>query len=296
MIVKQIPLSYKEVYGIPGDIHFDRQDDAALDLLFDVFDDRGITGAILIGDTFDSGGISRHGRPARNFRFGKGTIKAEERAARPHIARLRKIVGANRLMRLLGAVKEANTITAQYTHQAGGLHVLTGNHCAWWEGVQDEYPGLMDTPWYALYGDLFDGWHVHGEETALKLGKLLVCHGHRLRGSLGKYSAASVLGNYPGQNTLYGHTHRVDSCVTPTYKDGRPVDHGAWTIGHMSDVQKELKSRFLGPCSERHKQGGALVTITTVEGQSRFAVELISIDRAPSGKPYCIVGGKQYGP
>jgi hypothetical protein len=259
-------------YLIPGDIHFDQHDPDALDLMLNVAAAHRVNGAILVGDTFESAGISRHGRPGRKFRFGRGTIAAEEKAATPYVRGMRDIVRA-------------------YRDRLGGLHVLTGNHEDWWAGVQDEYIGLTDTPWFELYGPLFDGWHVHDEHTSLRLGPLLVCHGHRLRGSLAKYSAASVLANYPGQNTLYGHTHRIDTCITPSYKYGDPVLHGAWTIGHMRDVKREHSDRFSGPHAERHRQGFAIVDFHEVEGDMRFGVNTVNIDRSPSGNPYCIVSG-----
>lgn len=274
MIVREITPLSGDVLLTPGDIHFDKQDDLALQLVCRVAQAFRVNTCALIGDTFDSVGISRHGRPARSFRFGKGTIKSEARAARPFIEEIDAIVSSNRDPR-----------------RPGGLYVLTGNHEHWWRAVQDDYPGLLDHPWFELYGDLFDGWHVLKEYTALRFGPLLVCHGHRLRGSLAQYSAASVLRNYPGQNTLYGHTHRVDQCVLPTYKYGSPVEHGAWTIGHLRDITLELKEPFLGPHAERHSQGFALTHFHDVGGDMRFNVTLVKIMRRPDGKPYCIVGG-----
>lgn len=264
---------------VPGDIHFDQQDDAALDLMLSVACASGVNSVCLVGDTFESTGISRHGRPARRFRGNAGTIRAEAKAAGPWLSALRRMAG-------------------HFRGGPGGLHVLTGNHEAWWEGVQDDYPGLMDTEWPEVYDahypGIFEGWHVHDEATSLKFGPLLVTHGHRLRGSLARASAATVLGNYPGQNTLYGHTHRVDISVTPTRKYGVPVRHGAWSVGHMKRQDIEMESRFVGPLSERHLQGFGLVAFYEVEGDLRFGVDVVTVDRSDSGRPYAIVGGKYY--
>lgn len=273
MLVHPINTEPGDVLLIPGDAHFDKHDPQCWDLMLQVARAFRVNGACLVGDTFDSIGISRHGRPARSFRFGRGTIKAEAAAARPYFERLEVIVLQNR------------------GERPGGLYCLTGNHEHWWRAVQDEYPGLLDHPWFELYGDLFDGWHVFKEYTALKFGPLLVAHGHRLRGALGKYSAASVLSNYPGQNTLYGHTHRVDACITPTFKYGIAVDHGAWTIGHTRDITLELKEPALGTHAERHKQGFALVHFFSVGGETRFKVDQVTVDRDVNGLPYCVVGG-----
>lgn len=275
MTIRELHPKSGETLLVPGDIHFDQQDDDALELMLYVSLDRGVTSVCLVGDTFESMGISRHLRLRRKYRVRRATIQSERRAASPWLDALQRMVLTNR-----GA--------------AGGLHVLTGNHEHWWTEVQDEYPGLTDTPWHELYGDLFDGWHVHAEHTALKFGPLLVCHGHRLRGSLSKSSASTVLGNYPGQNTLYGHTHRVDSCVTPSYKYGQPVRHGAWTIGTLKRSDLELKDDTIGPFAERHLQGFALVNFFEVGGEMRFGVDQVTVDRTPKGRPYAIVGGTLY--
>lgn len=281
MIVRELTPNKREVLLVPGDIHFDQQDDEALDLMLTVACDVGVSSVCLVGDTFESTGISRHGRPARRFRAGRGTIASEARAAEPWLRGLRQVAKTFR-----GA--------------DGGCHVLTGNHEAWWAGVQDDYPGFLDTEWPEVYDTaapgLFEGWHIYDESTALKFGPLMVAHGHRLRGSLSRASAAAVLGNYPGQNTLYGHTHRVDSSITPSSKYGARVRHGAWTIGHLKRMDVEARDRFLGPHSERHLQGFALVRFYEVEGEVRFGVELVTVDRTPSGRAYCIASGAYYGP
>lgn len=275
MLIRELNPKSGDVLLVPGDIHFDLQDNDAMELMLLIAIDRRVNSVCLVGDTFESSGISRHVRLRRKHRINRATIRSEQRAAEPWLDALQRLVLTNR-----GA--------------PGGLHVLTGNHEHWWSELQDEYPGLTDTPWHELYGDLFDGWHVHAEHTALKYGPLLVCHGHRLRGSLSKSSASAVLGNYPGQNTLYGHTHRVDSCITPSVKYGKPVRHGAWTIGTMKRWTEEMKSTDIGPFAERHLQGFALVNFFSAGGELRFGVDQVTLDRTPKGKPYAIVGGTYY--
>lgn len=274
MLVREIDTWPGDVIGVPGDIHADKQDNEALRILFDVFRAFRVNTGVLVGDTMDSIGISRYPRLARDYRWGKGTIESEGNAIRPWLERFDALVSSNR-----------------DGHRIGGLHALTGNHERWTRFLADDYPGFLDTPWHEYYGDVFDGWHVWDEATALKFGPLLICHGHRLRGSLSVYSAASVLRNYPGQNTLYGHTHRVDSAVTPTYKYGVPVDHGAWTIGHMRDIRYELADPNLGPNAERHKQGGAVIHFFSVDGELRFKVDQVTIERKRDGKPFAVVAG-----
>ena len=278
MRVRNVEVRAGETWLVPGDLHFDQQDQAAVEVMLKAAAGAGIAGCVLVGDTMNSAGVSRHGRPTRNFRLGRGTIKSEHRAAAPTLSALRDMVTAR------GGV--------------GKLHVLEGNHERWWQGVQDEYPGLLDTPWFELYGDLFDGWHAHDELTSLKLGPLLICHGHRLRGALARQSAQTVLTRYPGQNTLYGHTHRLESATTPTWKYGVPTVHGAWTVGHLRDRTKEIECQVTGPDSERHEQGFALVTFFDRGVPSTpalgFDVQLVRIHRDTEDAPMVSVNGKEY--
>lgn len=231
----------------------------------------GVNQVCLVGDTFESAGISRHKsmRSARHFMQGKGTYKAEKAAAEEWLPDL-----AN-----LGS---------------RGANALTGNHEAWFGELQDEYPGFLGMEWHELYGDLFDGWHLHDEATALKYGPLLVCHGHRLRGSLAKNSASSVLANYPGQNTAYGHTHRIDEATTPTFKYGIPVAHGAWTFGHMKDRWAEMSDPKIGPFAERHQQGFGIISFfDRGEDELGFEVTKCRIHRDEKDRPFAVWAGEQ---
>lgn len=293
MKVKRITPQYGDRVLIPGDMHFDQQDTPACELMCDVAEQTGVNAVVLVGDTFNSIGISRHAtlRAARHYRWGKATIKAEKAAAEPVLNRLRSIV---QFARGQGVFRDGPGTSAPGSTRPGGLYVLEGNHERWWTSVQDDYPGLMDTEWHELYGTLFDGWAFYGETEALKMGPLLVCHGHRLRGSLSKNSALSVLSNYPGQNTLYGHTHRVECATNPTWKDGEPVPHGAWTVGHMKTIDSEHDDPHIGPYSERHQQGFALVDFFDRGGDVGFNVTQVRIHRTVDGKPMCVVDGKVY--
>lgn len=255
---------------IPGDMHHDKQDQKAIELMIKVARAAGVNRVCIVGDTFESAGITHRKKPARRFRFGKGTIKAERIAAEPNIQALKEL-----------ATKSAD--------------VLTGNHEAWWQCVQDDYPGLMDTPWFEVYGDLFDGWNVRKEYTALKYGPLLVCHGHRLRGSLAKYAAASILMNYPGQNTVCGHNHRLDVATTPTFKYGKQVWHGAWCVGVLKDRDEEIKEDVIGPFSEKHQQGFGIATFfARGDGKLGFDMQLFRIHRDTKDNPLVVYNGKVY--
>lgn len=273
MIVQEVRVRPGDNLLIPGDLHHDKQDQPAIELMIRVAKAARVNRVCLVGDTFESAGISRHPslKARKNFRFGKGTIKAEQRAARPNITALRALATAS-------------------------ADVLTGNHEAWWAMVQDEVPGLADHEWYELYGDLFSNWTVREESTALKYGPLLVCHGHRLRGSLAKYAAATILANYPGQNTVCGHNHRLDACTAPTFKYGQQVWHGAWTVGHLKDRHLEIKETNIGPYSEKHQQGFGIASFYSrgkgsSEDKLGFDLQLYRIHRDVNDNPMVVYAG-----
>lgn len=72
------------------------------------------------------------------------------------------------------------------------------------------------------------------------------------------------------------------------------MDHGAWTIGHLRDIEDSIRDSFLGPLSERHRQGFALVYYHMVAKELRFKVELVSIDRDRRNRPFCVVQGQLF--
>jgi hypothetical protein len=270
MKVKSLPVKSGDRYLIPGDIHFGIEDPAALSLLTKAGIDAGCNGMILIGDTFDSYGISRHPKSAKVLKNRKRTTVAEEK-------------------------ESAEPWFRSWANNFDNLHMLSGNHEAWFSYIQDQFPGLADTEWWDLYGSLFDGWHLHSHGTALRLGPLLICHGDELRGSLAKNSASSVLNSYPGQNTLYGHTHRVDSSTRPTWKYGTRIDHGAWTIGCMMDLETSQDNRETRVNAQIHQQGGAIVSFdTSFAGDLTFGVEIIQVLRDSGNNPGFVFRGNSY--
>jgi len=275
MKVVEVKVDPGDALLIPGDIHCDKQDTAVVNLMFKVAQAAGVNHGCFVGDTFESAGISRHPTLRRKVKLGKGTIKAERKAAAP----------------IFKAMRELCT---------GSKNVLTGNHEDWFESVQGDYPGFEDMEWWELYGDIFDGFTVREEHTALKYGPLLVCHGHRLRGSLSKYAAAAVLGNYPGQNTVFGHNHRLDSATTPSFKYGNQVWNGAWSVGHLKRRDIEITEKFIGPHSEKHQQGFGIATFfdrgKDPYGRRRlgFDMALYRIHRDTKDNPMVIYNGKTF--
>lgn len=208
--VVTIPVSPGHRILIPGDIHFGCNDVRSLEVMTTLALKVGVNGTFLQGDTYDYHGLSKYPKSAEKAGIESRVID-EVTASRQWLAAWKTL---------------------------GPLWMGPGNHEERWYGLVDANPALHGTHWFSpleWYG-LDDGVHFFGREYLAKMGPLLVCHGHQLRGAMLKHSAASVLGEYPGQNTLYGHTHRIDSCTRPTWKNGEPVSHGAWNVGHLQDV------------------------------------------------------------
>lgn len=253
---------------VPGDIHCPNQDDKALACMTLAVEgtmellgfNRTDTELALTGDTFNSAGFSPHPVVRRNVeRGGRGTVADEIAAFTPW----------------------ANTWSSLF----GTMRILAGNHEAW----QDSELALSGGKWWDVYGDLLQGFYKYPEATKLLYGKVTVCHGHDLRASLAKNSAIEVLKEYPGQNTVYGHTHRLQACTTPTTKNGIPRAHGAYTVGMMADRELEREDRNFRKFSDRHQQGFGLVYFT----RRGFKVELCEIFQQ-KGRYWTVAAGREY--
>jgi hypothetical protein len=73
-----------------------------------------------------------------------------------------------------------------------------------------------------------------------------------------------------------------------------PVDHGAWTVGHLKAIEAEQADvSGFSQIAERHKQGFALVDFFLAPGGSeiRFKLDQFTIDRTPTGRPYVVARG-----
>jgi hypothetical protein len=268
MNVKTLPVRAGTRLFIPGDIHFPVHWEALLRLYHKSLPAimKGRAGqVVLIGDTFDSFGLSTHQKAAKARRT-RGRIKDEVAAGAPHV----------------------KAFTRWPTT------VLTGNHEDWWDDVVDENPALEGFEWWDMYRGALEGAKVMPYGTALMAGPLFICHGDELLGSLSKQSARTVLSNYPGQNSLYGHTHRIDQCTRPTAKNGGQVTHGAWSIGHSRDPDRIQEDKVLRPFADAWEAGGAVVDFYADAGELYFTVQLIRVFRDAKGRPMFQVDGEVY--
>lgn len=234
------------------DIHFPDQDDLVCAVAMQIKRAIRPQHVVQVGDAFDSAGISRHPKEMKQFLAGGRTLRDEFEVAAPLLRDFAEGTNARMLM---------------------------GNHENWWRLLQNEHPGLVGTDFWDLApAGTFDGWHLYEEGTALLYDSLLVVHGHDLNGSLAQSSAATVLRNYPGQNTAYGHTHRIDSCTRPSLRYGRHTVHGSWSFGTLRRLSTELNhpEPKIRLSAERHENG---IGVVTFGSEGHFSVETVRIFR-----------------
>lgn len=210
-----LPLAVREGDRVlvPGDVHFPVHDPRAVDILVAAARDLRCTWVVLQGDTFDYWGLSRYPKEAQRY-FEDGRLEEEASAGREALAALRASV------------------------PRGHAVIGPGNHEDRWYDLVDANPALHGFEWSTPVRQVLEGWHVLPRGYRLLAGPLVIEHGDRIRGCReggGLHPAHRCLQNYPGQNTLFGHTHRIDACTRPTEKRGEPVAHGAWTVGYLGD-------------------------------------------------------------
>lgn len=261
---------------IPGDIHFPVEDHHVLDLMIRAGRDLGVTHVVLLGDSFDCWGLSGHRKEAARY-WENGRLTEEAEAGRLWLEGMRELV------------------------TPGRAFIGPGNHEDRWYDLVDDHPALHGTEWWFPFRDVISGWSVLPRHWRIKAGPLNIEHGDELLGVTtggGKFPAATCLANYPGQNTLFGHTHRIDVCTRPTEKDGELVAHGAWTIGHTSDPRRN-GSYMLG--GHRWEQGFAIVEffplssakVQTGDGLG-FNVHQAHVLRDGRGRPVVNLLGKTW--
>ena len=232
---------------IPGDIHFGIQDNVSLGLMQECATDWGVQSVILQGDTFDCYAISRHDQRADRIRGKCYTLAEEREEARPFLA-----------------------WCAQYD-----TTILPGNHEDRTWAVADKNPGLHGSLDLRSVFDIPEAIQVAGQFGRIQAGPLVIEHGHKLPGSLGKYGAGRVLTDHPDQTTIFGHTHRIAEARRTTYdRQGRPRTRMAMTIGHLSIAAQHVD---YAP-DANWQQGFALVEWWKGNGDKlRFTVYQIEI-------------------
>lgn len=253
-----------DVLLVPGDVHFGTCDLPLFDLMLKVSYAAGVNLAVLQGDTFDCGGLSTHRKDARAANSGRLTIRHEVEQAMAPLAALSSLVN-------------------------GRCWSISGNHEERIARMVDDLPALEGVSWATLYGKAMEGWHVLPHGSFVSVGPVSIYHGHELTGMKyggGVTPAKTVLTQYPGQHTIFGHTHRRDSFTRPTWKNGRKVAHGAWNVGHLQD---ESQVGWSG--HNAWEQSFAVVSF--FEGDL-FDVGLARVCRDKRNRPSVLLNGVMY--
>jgi predicted phosphodiesterase len=197
--------------GIFGDIHVPYQDKHGLRIAIEVMAEAGCDTVILQGDTTDYYPLSRYEKdPAIEALL--GTMRKEAEATKKLVDEL--------------SLHFDEIIVGAGNHEGKRWHEFTTKN-----------PAFAGTPWdYPLEG-AYKGCRVLPWKYHLQMGDLVVCHGDRLfpKGLPPKDATGSVLAKYPTQNTLFGHTHRVQQTIHTLYANGRARQYAAWTIGKLYD-------------------------------------------------------------
>lgn len=202
-----------DVMLVPGDLHFGICDLPSFNLMMEAASALKITHAVLQGDTFECAGLSSHAKSAARLVEGGLLLSKEiDQASQP----------LHDLLRLC----------------KGRGVAMPGNHEERINRFVDESPAWHGMRWHDVFAPALKGWTCLESGDAVKAGRVSIFHGHTLAGMRmggGVTPAKTVLTQYPGQHTIFGHTHRRDCYTRPTWKDQRKVAHGAWNVGHMQD-------------------------------------------------------------
>lgn len=215
---------------IPGDWHIPNHHRALSTLMLRHAADLKPNFVFLQGDTVNAQGLSRFSR--KTDAPDQVSLKREAEAAAP----------------LLHALARCAT---------DNCFAGPGNHEKFiYRFAENDAPAFQDMEWWEAWDPAFKDYTVLPRDYRAKIGHLIVEHGDDLKGSLRKESTQNVLRNYPTQNTLYGHTHRIQHSQVSTASNGQPVAHGAWTIGTLADPE-----RMDGQDSDGWQYGWAVVDV-----------------------------------
>lgn len=253
---------------VPGDLHFPVHHRRAVGLMTEVARRLRPTLAVLVGDTFDVEPLNSHRRDAARA-LEEGDLASEAESAAGPLAEL-------------------------LSHSEAGV-AMQGNHEGRVYRVVDETPGLNRLlEWHTPFAAALRGWNCLPRDHGLQYGPLVVCHGDQLDGMRlggGKRPASTALGNYPAQYTIFGHTHRVDADTTPSEVNGRRLDRGAWTVGHMSDVRKH---RYALAYRKAWQLGFAAVEFHRVGKTLRPVVTQVRVQEDRRGRVSAVFRGEVF--
>lgn len=250
------------------DIHIPYQDDAAMSLAIECCEDAGVTHVVANGDIYDCGVGSRH--PSK------------------------KALDAIRWRDLPGSVRPGQYITDWFRTRP--CWFLRGNHERWIEELIATSPELSAVSVEGLLGlpESGAGWEVIDSEGSLRLGSLVIEHGHGLfpSGSGGQNPGQKIKTVAPNQITLIGHLHRKFATYwTVRDQEGISKTYGAYGGGHMSleHTHKRYAGNYPG-----WQQGFEIIRVWYDGDKPRFTIDQIEVHRTKTGRPIFEYAGKVY--
>lgn len=222
MTTIRIPAAPGDKWLLPGDIHGGIQDDALLEVMLDAAHNEGARGLCLNGDTQNCASVSNHPIEPKVL-LRAPTLQDEAEMMRWFYDRSRE----------------------QFEH----LIIRPGNHEYWVERNADESLGMHGTvKWHTPFDHVLEGFQILEDGDHLTIGRVNVHHGDDLLRIGGVDAARKILAMCPNQITVANHYHQMLRCVTPTLRNGKPVQHGAFTNGHMSYPELHRYAR-----TDRHR-------------------------------------------
>ena len=257
------------VLALFSDVHVPHHDERALSLAVECCEAEGVTHVILNGDILDCGVSSRHaGKRARDV-VNLGTLMESVQPGRWFLdwARTRP------------------------------SYFLLGNHERWVEDKIGEDPALVGMTPMALLGLPEDGagWEVHDSQSHLRLGSLLIEHGHGFfpSGSGGQNPASRIQKLAPDHTTIIGHLHRTFyGCWTTPDERGIPRTRAAIGNGHLSVPDSHLS--YAGRSAHAWQQSFTVIRIWYDGPLPRFITHTIEIHRDKQNKPVFHFNGRTY--
>lgn len=259
----------RSVIGVMHDIHIPHHDAPAVKLAIECFEAAGVTHTILDGDIADCGVSSRHeGKRARDT-IDLGTLAESVESGR-------------------WIYEWARTRPCK---------LMRGNHERWVEEKIATDPGLVDAVSVeTLLGLPEDGqgWEVLPSEARLRLGSLVIEHGHGLfpSGTGGQNPGQRIRTLAPNQITLIGHLHRkFANWWTVQNDDGIPKTYAAYGGGHLS-----IESSHHGYAGgyPGWQQSFEIIRVWYDGERPRFTVDQVEIHRTKAGRPIFEYQGKVY--
>ena len=262
---EQIPDGSK--IAVFHDIHVPHHDERAMRLAVECCEAAGVTHVVLDGDIADCGVSSRHEGKRMRDTIDLGTLPIRDGRWIYEWARTRP------------------------------CWLMRGNHERWVEERIATDPTLADTVSVERLLGLpedGDGWKVIPSEGRLRLGSLVIEHGHGIfpSGSGGQNPGQRIRQVAPNQTTLIGHLHRKFALWWTVHNDdGICKTYGAYGGGHMSKL--EAHAGYAGGYPG-WQQGFEILNVWYHDDKPRFSIDQIEVYRDRRDRPLFEYRGRVY--